>query len=190
MSNFQVLFSGDVARDANVDAVRDNLARELGLDERKTKQLFSGRTVVIRSQLDQLEAQAWQERLAQFGAICRIKDLTPKEEPVGFTAEKSEVRADRTLRDITAAHLECPRCSHLQLDSSHCARCGVNLEEALKAKRKEDLLIEKKIRELRGKRETPEAPVMRQAVNAAPIIAEPSPEAARARKGVRAWFKK
>jgi len=190
MVNYQVLFSGDVARDANVDAVRDNLARELGLDERKTKQLFSGRTVVIRSQLDEFEAQAWQERLAQFGALCRIKDLTPKEEPVGFTAEKSEVRSDRTLRDITAAHLECPRCSHMQLDSSHCARCGVDLEQALKAKRKEDLLIEKRIRELRSNRESQDAPVLRRAANAEPLMTEPMPESAKSRKGMRAWFKK
>ena len=72
MANYQVLFSGDVAENASIDTVRDNLARELGLDERKAKQLFSGRTVVIRSQLEQAEAQAWQERLARFGAICRI----------------------------------------------------------------------------------------------------------------------
>ena len=70
MANYQVLFNGEVADQACPDGVRENLARELGLDERKAKQLFSGRTVVIRSQLDQLQAQAWQEKLAQFGAIC------------------------------------------------------------------------------------------------------------------------
>ena len=45
MANYQVLFNGEVAQSASIDAVRDNLARELGLDERKAKQLFSGRTV-------------------------------------------------------------------------------------------------------------------------------------------------
>ena len=58
------------------------------------------------------------------------------------------------MRDITAAHLECPRCGHMQLDSTNCARCGVDLEAALRAKRKEDLMIEKKIRELRAQRES------------------------------------
>ena len=77
MANYQVLFNGDIAETASVDAVRDNLARELGLDERKAKQLFSGRTVVIRSQLDHQQAQAWADKLASLGAICRIKDLTP-----------------------------------------------------------------------------------------------------------------
>ena len=78
MSNYQVLFNGEVAEDANIDVVRENLARELGLDERKAKQLFSGRTVVVRSQLEHHEAQTWQQKLAELGAVCRIKDFTPK----------------------------------------------------------------------------------------------------------------
>ena len=146
MGNYQVLFSGEVASDANADAVRDNLARELGIDERKARQLFSGRTVVLRSQLEQAAALALQEKLSSLGAMCRVKDFTPK-----VAAYKEDNNAsDYTLRDITAAHLECPRCGHLQLDSSHCARCGVDLILAQKKQRKEDLIIEKKIRELRG----------------------------------------
>ncbi len=189
MANYQVLFSGDVAENASADAVRDNLARELGLDERKAKQLFSGRTVVIRGQLEHQEALAWQERLSRFGAICRIKDLTPKKEAVMFDAQKGgSVGIDQTLRDITAAHLECPRCGHMQLDSTFCARCGVDLEAAFKQKRKEDLLIEKKIRELRTKRDQD-----RPQVEAAPIHAEPPPSHAvsgNGKKGVLSWFKK
>jgi ribosomal protein S27AE len=146
MGNYQVLFSGEVASDANADAVRDNLARELGIDERKARQLFSGRTVVLRSQLEQTAALELQEKLSSLGALCRVKDFTPK---VAEYREDNNA-SDYTLRDITAAHLECPRCGHLQLDSSHCARCGVDLILAQKKQRKEDLIIEKKIRELRG----------------------------------------
>ena len=182
MANYQVLFNGEVAEQASRDGVRENLARELGIDERKAKQLFSGRTVVIRSQLDQRQALAWQEKLALFGAICRIKNLAPKEDRLAFKTDKAG--NEQTLRDITAAHLECPRCGHMQLDSSHCARCGVDLEQAYKAKRKEDLLIEKKIRELRSTRGPGEP------LNVQPIIApdydEPEPD----KKGVLRWFKR
>ncbi len=146
MGNYQVLFSGEVAAEANQSVVQGNLARELGIDERKARALFSGRTVVLRSQLEQMEALAMQEKLAAFGALCRVKDFTPK-----AAAYKPDANAsDYTLRDITAAHMECPRCGHLQLDSSHCARCGVDLILAQKKQRKEDLIIEKKIRQLRG----------------------------------------
>ena len=78
MANYQVLFNGEVAERSTVASVRENLARELGLDERKARQLFSGRTVVIRSQLDQDDAEAWANKLASLGAICRIKNLTPR----------------------------------------------------------------------------------------------------------------
>jgi len=153
MGNYQVLFSGDVSPNLNEDTVRENLARELKIDERKARQLFSGRTVVIKSQLTQEDALAVQARFAQFGAICRVKDFSPKVEQVQYRdrVDRAERNNDRTLKDITAAHVECPRCGHLQLESSHCVRCGVDIAVAIKQQRKEDLIIEKKIRELRKK---------------------------------------
>ncbi len=146
MGRFQVLFSGEVADGANEAAVRQNLARRLGLDGRKVAQLFSGRTVVIRSDLTREAADELQAELAQFGAIARIKDLAP-DEKAKFKIDK---HVDQTLKDITAAHHECPRCGHLQLESEYCARCGVEIATAMKQKRQEDLLIEKKIKGLKG----------------------------------------
>lgn len=160
MGEYQVLFSGEVARDADVDVVRGRLGRELGIDERKARALFTGRTVVIRSQLDEQEARQLQQRLVDLGAVCRIKSLAA---PRGMDAQidkdtlRMEGNNDRTLKDLTAAHVECPRCGHLQLESSHCSRCGVDIAAALAQKRKEDLLIEKKIRDLRsGGRRSPD----------------------------------
>jgi len=152
MGNYQVLFSGEVSPNLNEDSVRENLARELGIDERKARQLFSGRTVVIKSQLSQEDALAVQAQFAEFGAICRVKDFTPKIEQVDYRVDRADRdNADRTLKDITAAHLECPRCGHLQLEASHCARCGIDIGAAIKAQRKEDLIIQKKINQLKQK---------------------------------------
>lgn len=153
MNHYQVLFSGEVAEGAREQTVRDNLSRELGIDQHKVGQLFSGRTVVIRSQLSQEAALAMQARFADLGALVRIKDLTPKtEKKLDYRVDRQERGGDHTLRDITAAHVECPRCGHLQLEASHCARCGIDIGAALNAKRKEDLIIEKRIRELKGSR--------------------------------------
>ena len=79
MNHYQVLFSGEVAEGAQEEKVRTNLSRELGIDARKIGQLFSGRTVVIRSQLSQDDALAMQARFADLGALVRIKDLTPQQ---------------------------------------------------------------------------------------------------------------
>ena len=152
MGNYQVLFSGEVSQQANKDAVRENLARELGIDNRKAKQLFSGRTVVIKSQLKHDDALELQQLLGEFGAVCRVKDLTPKNNDIAIYGVDDSCTRDpqATLRDITAAHSECPRCGHMQLEASHCARCGVDLGAAARQKHKEDFIIEKKIRELRS----------------------------------------
>jgi len=156
MNHYQVLFSGEVAEGALEDTVRKNLARELGLDARKAGMLFSGRTVVIRSQMTQEEALELQDRFADLGALARIKDLTPKtEKKLDWRIDREERAGEHTLRDITAAHVECPRCGHLQLEASHCARCGIDIGAAINAKRKQDLIIEKRIRELRTGKKAP-----------------------------------
>lgn len=146
--SFQVLFNGEVADDANSAVVRDNLARVLGIEQHKVRALFSGRTVVLRSELSEESAKELHRKLADIGAIARIKDLNP-ESAAGFKVDARNT--DFTLRDITAAFIECPRCTHQQLDAPHCARCGVDMAKAAKQKQKEDLIIERKIRELRAK---------------------------------------
>ena len=151
MGDYQVLFSGEVVREADAEAVRARLADELGIDDRKARQLFSGRTVVIKSQLSQNEAEEVQARLEELGARCRVKNLAVPATAFQRPQPRQRCAApggkqDHTLKDITAAHIECPRCGHLQLESSHCVTCGVDIVAAVAQKRKEDLLIEKKIR--------------------------------------------
>jgi hypothetical protein len=161
MGDYQVLFSGEVVQEADPEGVCARLAHELSIDDRKARQLFTGRTVVIKSQLSQSEAEELQVRLEALGARCRIKNLAlPTTASAGPTIDKDasrlEAKQDCTLKDITAAHIECPRCGHLQLESSHCVTCGVDVIAAVAQKRKEDLLIEKKIRDLRSKQGGPQ----------------------------------
>lgn len=150
VDSYQVLFSGQLMDGATRAAVRAGLMRRLGVDERKADALFSGRTVVIRSDLSREAAERLQAELGALGAVVRIKDRAPPEDKAHFKVD--DRRPDRTLKDITAAHVECARCGHLQLEAEYCARCGVDMVAARKQKRKEDLLIEKKIRELRQQR--------------------------------------
>lgn len=190
MNHYQVLFSGEVAEGAREATVRDNLSRELGIDERKIGQLFSGRTVVIRSQLSQQDALAMQARFADLGALARIKDLTPKsDQKIDYRIDRAERGGDHTLRDITAAHVECPRCGHLQLEASHCARCGIDIGAAIKAQRKEDLIIEKRIRELRHGGQS--KPAAAGNVTHFETAAERDESSVDAKQGkLKAWFKK
>lgn len=154
MGQHQVLFSGELFVGTDPVQARNRMARLLGIDLKKAEQLFSGRTVVLKSQLTFEEAASLKDQLDNLGAMSRIKDLAAREGPRGL---KSDDRMhDRTLHDITAAHHECPRCGYLQLETQFCGRCGIDVLMATKQKRKEDLLIDKKIRELHQKAEPAE----------------------------------
>ncbi len=194
MSDYQVLFSGEIDRNSDLDSVRTRLARELGIDDRKARTLFSGRTVVLRSQLNEDEARTFQQRLGELGAICRIKSLgAPRSlaAQIDKDALRLEGQNEHTLKDITAAHVECPRCGHLQLESSHCARCGVDIAAAMAHKRKEDLLIEKKIRELRARRDGGGGESARAATpKPPPVIAEQRPPSRKRSSFVRDLFRR
>lgn len=150
MANFHVLFSGEVAPGTSTDAVMLGFQRTLGIDQRKAKQLFTGRTVVLKSQLSAAEAQTLVAILSALGAVCRVKDYSPQAgaNPGRFRLE--ERGSEHTLRDLTAAHIECPRCSHMQLIAEFCARCGVDIGAEQKKRRKEDAIIEKKLKALRA----------------------------------------
>jgi ribosomal protein L37E len=153
MGHFQVLFSGELVPGSDPAQVRRGLAAALSADPRKLHQLFSGRTVVLRSELGEEEALQFQAEMESLGARTRIKNRTPiTHEAFNDRARGSGTTPDLTLKDITAAHFECPRCGFLQLEAEHCARCGVNIAQAMREHRKEDLVIEKRIRELRARK--------------------------------------
>ena len=143
------MFSGDVVQGADVDVVRENLQRELNISDAKIAQIMSGRTVVLKSNMSHAAAELFQGRLHNLGAVCRIKNLSPVDKSMFRIDKANKDRVDYTLRDITAAHVMCPRCGHMQLETQFCARCGVDMPALLKQQRKEDQIIARKIRELR-----------------------------------------
>ncbi len=152
MTNFHVLFSGEIAPGSKPESVMLGLQRTLGIDARKAKQLFSGRTVVLKSQLSAAEAQSLVAILTALGAVCRVKDYTARSTSSSLF-KFDDAGRDKTVRDLTAAHVECPRCSHLQLLADFCAKCGLDIEQAQKKQRKEDVLIGKKLKALRDRNE-------------------------------------
>ncbi len=190
MATYQVLFSGELVGSATLEVVRDNLTRELGLDSRQAGLLFSGRTVVIRSELEHRQAHAWQERLADLGALCVIKNFA---QPTRSAWVRDGLEGDdpsgQVLGDIPATRLACPRCGHEQLDANLCARCGVDLEVAFRRKRMEDKVIEKKVRALRA--QSNQSPVVEKSFDSTGAEAHEFTQTKSARnKGMLSWLKK
>jgi hypothetical protein len=69
-------------------------------------------------------------------------------------------------------------------------RCGVDLEAAFRQKRKEDIMIEKKIRELKQRREADAKPALRSVKSDDRREAMPEGEASNKKSGVLQWLKR
>lgn len=75
MSRFEVAFSGQLLPGAVPDQVRANLARLFQADEQRIALLFSGRRVVIKSDLDEAAAEKYRATLERAGALAEVRAL-------------------------------------------------------------------------------------------------------------------
>ncbi|GAA3911676.1 hypothetical protein [Litoribacillus peritrichatus] len=116
-SDFEVVFQGKVLIGADEQQVRKNIARMFKADDAKLATLFSGRTVVIKTGLDEATAKKYIQAMKKAGANAEIRSKvkeTPKpapQNPASFGAKdfskpsltsvaqaKSEQQAEREQR--------------------------------------------------------------------------------------------
>jgi len=69
---FEVAFSGQISEGASADDVKARLGKMFNADEAKLAQLFSGRRVVIKKNIDQATADKYKTALNRAGAECEV----------------------------------------------------------------------------------------------------------------------
>ena len=69
---FEVAFSGQISDGAESAEVKAKVAKMFNADDAKLAQLFSGRRVVIKKNIDQATAAKYQTALNRAGAECEI----------------------------------------------------------------------------------------------------------------------
>jgi len=72
---FEVAFSGQISEGANADEVRVRVGKMFNADEAKLAQLFSGRRVVIKKNIDEATANKYQTALNRAGAECEVSAM-------------------------------------------------------------------------------------------------------------------
>jgi hypothetical protein len=72
---FEVAFSGQVSDIADIDDVKARVGKMFNADAAKIVQLFSGRRVVIKKNIDRPTAQKYQNAFAKAGAIAEVKSM-------------------------------------------------------------------------------------------------------------------
>jgi len=79
---FEVAFSGEIADGAELDQVKAAIGKMFKADEAKLAQLFSGRRIVIKKNIDEQTAMKYQAAMHKAGARCEVKNLSADVEQV------------------------------------------------------------------------------------------------------------
>ena len=110
---FEIAFFGQISAGANLDEVKARVGKMFNADEAKLAQLFSGKRIVIKKNIDQATAVKYKTALNRAGAECEITspggagaapaDQASAEAPVAASAE-SVAAATSSSTDYETAY--------------------------------------------------------------------------------------
>ena len=92
MSRYEIAFAGELVPGAIAEQVKANLAKLFQADAQRIAALFSGRRIVIKTDVDQATAEKYRTLMARAGALAQVLDLEPEVEEIELTVP---VAADR-----------------------------------------------------------------------------------------------
>lgn len=75
MSRYEIAFSGQLVPGAQPELVKANLAKLFQADAQRIAQLFSGRRIVIKNNLDAAGAEKYRATLERAGARVEVVDM-------------------------------------------------------------------------------------------------------------------
>ncbi len=82
MSRYEIAFAGQLVPGAQVEQVKENVARLFQADAQRIALLFSGRRIVIKSNLDAAGAEKYRATLERAGAVAIVQALDAQIEEV------------------------------------------------------------------------------------------------------------
>lgn len=89
MSLFEIVFSGEVLPGFASEQVKSNLARLFQADESRVATLFSGRRLVLKSNLDAGAAEKYRATLERAGAVAQVSAMLAEPDDIQMTAVAS-----------------------------------------------------------------------------------------------------
>lgn len=75
MSRYEIAFSGQLVPGAQLELVKANMAKLFQADAQRIAQLFSGRRIVIKNNLDAAAAEKYRSTLERAGARVEVIDM-------------------------------------------------------------------------------------------------------------------
>lgn len=128
---YEVAFYGEIVEGAELDQVKAKVAAMFKADAAKLAQLFSGKRVVIKKNIDLATANKYQAALQKAGAKCEVKSLVEvaSAPPAGESMATASVRtATETPAPVQQAQAAAPAAA----PASSSARANSNAPAAPK----------------------------------------------------------
>jgi len=117
---YEVAFYGEMVEGAELDQVKAKVAAMFKADEAKLAQLFSGRRVVIKKNIDQATAKKYQSALLSAGAQCEVKSLAEaaSTQSAGDSVPSAPAQAAVAAPASAPAQTAAPASSSVRADSN------------------------------------------------------------------------
>ena len=116
--HYKIIFDARPIPENEVAEVKRKLSALLKLEGEKLARLFSGRPVVIRSDVDHQMGLKYRAAFERAGARCQLVEIHP-ESPESSVIDEGVQKTDGHKRII------CPHCHFEQDQSTECIRCGI-----------------------------------------------------------------
>lgn len=82
MDRYEIAFAGQLAPGAQLESVKANLAKLFQADAQRIALLFSGRRIVIKSNLDAVSAEKYRATLQRAGALVEVQAMLMEVEEI------------------------------------------------------------------------------------------------------------
>lgn len=113
---YEVVFYGEIVEGAELDQVKAKVAAMFKADAAKLAQLFSGKRVVIKKNIDQATAKKYQSALQNAGAQCEVKSLA--DAAVASPTEAAAAPVAAPAATPAPAQTAAPAASRVPVDSN------------------------------------------------------------------------
>jgi hypothetical protein len=97
MARYEIAFSAQLVPGAQLELVKANLAKLFQADEQRLALLFSGRRIVIKSNLDAAGAEKYRSTLERAGAVAVVTCIDDEIEEIELAAPPAAVSASTPI---------------------------------------------------------------------------------------------
>lgn len=132
---YNLVFEGKIAQGQTPAEVKKKLGAMLKLDAKGVGQIFSGRPVIIKKEMDSQTAAKYKQAFESAGAVARV------EEASGAKAAEPQTPDLKQKAGAEPELAACPQCGYKQRPAVHCIKCGAVMDPQAKQAKEAEMMV-------------------------------------------------